>query len=52
MTTETQDDCRKRVVRGGSWRNDSSYLRSTARLSYDAFVRYSANGLRVAKSFE
>lgn len=41
-------DCRQRVLRGGSWRNDPDYMRSSTRYSYDANVRYSANGFRVA----
>jgi formylglycine-generating enzyme required for sulfatase activity len=41
--------CRKRVVRGGSWRDDQSYATSSARLAYDADVRYVAHGLRVAR---
>lgn len=42
-------DCRKRVLRGGSWRDDAGYLRSAARNSYDFAVAYSRNGLRVAR---
>ncbi|HET6521044.1 MAG TPA: SUMF1/EgtB/PvdO family nonheme iron enzyme, partial [Geminicoccaceae bacterium] len=41
--------CTKRVLRGGSWRNDRSYLTSASRLSYDANVRYYTNGFRVAR---
>jgi formylglycine-generating enzyme required for sulfatase activity len=41
-------NCGQRVLRGGSWRNDSSYLHSASRFFYDASVRYSANGFRVA----
>lgn len=46
----TRSDCRKSVIRGGSWRNDSSYAHSTSRFNYDSTVRYIANGFRVAKS--
>jgi formylglycine-generating enzyme required for sulfatase activity/uncharacterized caspase-like protein len=42
--------CSRRVLRGGAWRNDPSYLRSSSRIDYDAGVRYVANGLRVARS--
>lgn len=42
-------DCRKRVLRGGSWRDKATYLRSSARNSYDFAVAYSRNGLRVAR---
>jgi formylglycine-generating enzyme required for sulfatase activity len=44
-----QGDCRKRVLRGGSWRNDADDLTTTSRLSYDADVRYPGNGVRVAR---
>lgn len=42
-----QPDCRQRVLRGGSWRDDASYIRSASRFFYDADVRYSGNGFRV-----
>ncbi|EWY37994.1 hypothetical protein N825_15180 [Skermanella stibiiresistens SB22] len=45
----TQGDCRKRVLRGGSWRNDANSLSATGRLNYDEDVRYLANGFRVAR---
>lgn len=41
--------CRERVLRGGSWRNDSSYAHSAGRFKYDEDVRYFANGFRVAR---
>ena len=47
-----QDNCRKRVIRGGSWRNDKSYVHSASRFKYDAYVRYIQNGFRVARSME
>jgi formylglycine-generating enzyme required for sulfatase activity len=43
-------NCRERVLRGGSWRHDSSYMRTAARSSYDAGVRYPAHGFRVVRS--
>ncbi len=43
-------DCRARVLRGGSWRNDSSYIRTASRDSYDASVRYPTHGVRLARS--
>jgi formylglycine-generating enzyme required for sulfatase activity len=43
-------DCREYVIRGGSWRNDSTYVHSASRFTYDANVRYLLNGFRVAKS--
>ncbi len=45
-------NCRVRVLRGGSWRNDSSYMYSAVRFKYDANVRYLLNGLRVAKTLK
>jgi formylglycine-generating enzyme required for sulfatase activity/class 3 adenylate cyclase len=43
-------NCRERVLRGGSWRNDPSYVRSASRDSYDAVVRYPTHGFRLAQS--
>ncbi len=42
-------DCRGRVLRGGSWRNDATYARAASRLRYDFDVRYSTNGFRIAR---
>jgi formylglycine-generating enzyme required for sulfatase activity len=43
-------DCREYVIRGGAWRNDSTYVHSASRFKYDAYVRYLLNGFRVARS--
>jgi formylglycine-generating enzyme required for sulfatase activity len=43
-------NCQERVLRGGSWRNDSSYVRSASRDFYDAVVRYPTHGFRLAQS--
>jgi formylglycine-generating enzyme required for sulfatase activity len=43
-------NCQSRVIRGGSWREDGSYMLSTTRFKYDASVRQSQNGFRVARS--
>ncbi len=43
-----ENRCSQRVLRGGSWRNDATYLRSASRFFYDASVRYLTNGFRVA----
>jgi len=51
-TSWESSDCRQRVLRGGSWRNDPSYLRSASRFYYDATVRYSVNGFRVALTLQ
>ena len=45
-------NCQQRVLRGGSWKQEASYLSSHARHYYDALVPYSANGLRVALTLE
>jgi formylglycine-generating enzyme required for sulfatase activity len=42
--------CGLHVLRGGAWKNDPSYLRSSSRAQYDTDVRYITNGLRVAKT--
>lgn len=43
-------NCRQYVLRGGSWKNDPSYIRSSSRDQYDAGVRYLTHGFRVARS--
>ncbi|KLU36106.1 hypothetical protein AB595_15345 [Massilia sp. WF1] len=43
-------DCRVRVIRGGSWREGASYMVTSTRFKYDADVRHSQNGFRVARS--
>ena len=47
-----KQDCRVRVIRGGSWRDGPSYMLSSTRFKYDASVRYSQNGFRVARSLK
>ena len=47
-----EHDCRVRVIRGGSWRDGPSYMLSSTRFKYDASVRYSQNGFRVARSLK
>jgi formylglycine-generating enzyme required for sulfatase activity/uncharacterized caspase-like protein len=42
-------NCRQYVVRGGSWKNEASYLRTSSRDYYDKGVRYLAHGFRVAR---
>ncbi|MET0743079.1 MAG: SUMF1/EgtB/PvdO family nonheme iron enzyme [Microvirga sp.] len=49
-SARTAPNCRENVLRGGSWRNDSSYVRAASRAYYDTNVRYPAHGLRVARS--
>jgi len=38
------------VLKGGSWRNDPSYVRPASRDQYDMSVRYPTHGFRVARS--
>ncbi len=47
-----KQNCQQRVLRGGSWKQEASYLSSHARHYYDALVPYSSNGLRVALTLE
>ncbi|MBC7950445.1 MAG: SUMF1/EgtB/PvdO family nonheme iron enzyme [Rhodospirillaceae bacterium] len=47
-----EPNCRERVIRGGSWRNDHSYAASASRFYYDGDVRYIANGFRVVREME
>jgi formylglycine-generating enzyme required for sulfatase activity len=41
--------CDMRVIRGGSWREDGTYMLSATRFKYSAGVRQSQDGLRVVK---
>ena len=43
-------DCRRRVLRGGSWMDGSGDQRVSSRDYYDASVRYPTHGFRVAQS--
>jgi formylglycine-generating enzyme required for sulfatase activity len=45
-----QPPCSVRVIRGGSWREGAAYMVSSTRFKYDASVRHSQNGFRVARS--
>lgn len=47
-----EPDCQVRVLRGGSWRQGTSYMPSSTRFKYDASVRQSQNGFRVARTME
>jgi formylglycine-generating enzyme required for sulfatase activity len=44
--------CRQRGLRGGSFANRASVIRSAARFRYDADVRYYANGFRVVRDLK
>jgi formylglycine-generating enzyme required for sulfatase activity len=44
-----KSDCRERVLRGGSFNNDTRFLRSASRFKYDYNVRYYTNGFRVVR---
>ncbi len=43
-----EDDCPSHIIRSGSWRNDSRYIRPSNRDSYDTNVRYPTHGFRIA----
>ncbi|WP_051328718.1 SUMF1/EgtB/PvdO family nonheme iron enzyme [Geminicoccus roseus] len=45
-------NCRRRVLRGGSWRDEAANLEVSSRNFYDADVRYLTNGFRVARDLE
>ena len=45
-------NCSARVIRGGSWREGAPYMVSSTRFKYDASVRHSQNGFRVARSLK
>jgi formylglycine-generating enzyme required for sulfatase activity len=47
-----QPNCTVRVIRGGSWREGAAYMVSSTRFKYDASVRHSQNGFRVARSLK
>ena len=44
------DDCTYRILRGGSWLNDSRDLRSARRDWNNAAYRFSSFGFRVART--
>ncbi len=45
-------DCSLRVLRGGSFADKATAVRSSARFRYDEDVRYYANGFRVARNLD
>ncbi len=45
-------NCRQHVLRGGSWKNDVSYSRTSSRNNYDTDIRYPTHGLRVVRAGE
>jgi formylglycine-generating enzyme required for sulfatase activity len=40
--------CSSHVIRSGSWKNDTNYIRPASRDHYDTDVRYPTHGLRIA----
>jgi formylglycine-generating enzyme required for sulfatase activity len=46
------EHCQARVIRGGSWLDGAAYMLSATRFKYDAGVRYTANGFRVARDLK
>ena len=51
-TAWTSGQCSQRVLRGGSFANNSSAAASAARFRYDFDVRYYANGFRVVRDLQ
>ncbi|WP_210168252.1 SUMF1/EgtB/PvdO family nonheme iron enzyme [Prosthecomicrobium hirschii] len=49
-SVNTTDDCKYRVLRGGSWDDDPRYLRAAVRGRYNPGNRYFDNGFRVART--
>ena len=49
-TARTTGECKRRVVRGGSWQQDAHFLRSAFRVSFTAGVRIDSLGFRVART--
>ncbi len=47
---QLRGDCIRRVLRGGSWKLDSKYMRTTRRNQYDRDVRYYLHGFRVVRT--
>lgn len=47
-----EPNCLVRVIRGGSWREGANYMASSTRFKYDASVRNSQNGFRVARDLK
>jgi formylglycine-generating enzyme required for sulfatase activity/class 3 adenylate cyclase len=43
-----EKNCASHVIRSGSWKNDTNYVRPASRDRYDTAVRYPTHGLRVA----
>jgi formylglycine-generating enzyme required for sulfatase activity len=44
-----EPSCQEHVVRGGAWRNDTTYIHSASRFFYGTDVRYLLHGFRVAR---
>jgi formylglycine-generating enzyme required for sulfatase activity len=51
-SARTDGSCSRRVLRGGSWRDEDKHITSSARGFYDHDVRYLYNGFRVALDVE
>jgi formylglycine-generating enzyme required for sulfatase activity len=45
-------NCRVRVIRGGSWRENATYMPSSTRFKYDSNVRQTQNGFRVVRDLK
>ena len=51
-SARTDGTCSRRVLRGGSWRDDHKHITVSSRGFYDHDVRYLYNGFRVALEIE
>jgi formylglycine-generating enzyme required for sulfatase activity len=51
-TAHDVKNCEKRVLRGGSFRNERADITAFSRNNYDASVRYIAHGMRVARDLD
>ena len=51
-SARVEDSCARRVLRGGSWRDDHKHITASSRGFYDHDVRYLYNGFRVALEIE
>ena len=49
-TARESGDCSRRVMRGGSWTDDSRHVRSASRYWYSNWIRSNITGFRVART--
>jgi formylglycine-generating enzyme required for sulfatase activity len=49
---ELLEECRSRIVRGGSWNSTPEYVRSAAHYGLTADIRVSSLGFRVGRTLD